>query len=349
MRLRPGWLFIVCALAVAPAAPASAQERPVEEADLPGGQTRTDEERLYDELVAQFQREYLRFTALIQVAPVLPFQEVEGNQGRIEVSRARLGIGGFLGGGVGYRLQTELTRGPSVLDAYISYGSEDVRVLLGRQRIPFSAEALTSAADIPFVNRSRAVRALAPGREVGVEVQAERPDGPLSLRAGVFNARYRERLDGGGEVPQEDRGGVLVVARGQGTAPVGRDGELAVGANAAYDTPDASERVEVPGRLLVGADARARVGDVRLGAEVVAERVDGTDVWREGGYATAGYDLTPTDRALVRYDVFGGTEQLLFGYNRAVTRAASFQVNLAVPLDEAAEPLQALANFQLAF
>ena len=341
-------LFLVASLAV----PASAQERPVEEADLPGGQTQTDEGRLYDSLVAQFQREYLRFTALLQVAPTIPFEEAEGNEGRIEIAAARFGIGGRLGGGVGYRLQTEFARSPAVLDVYISYGSDDVRVVVGRQKAPFSYEFLTSAADIPFVNRSRAVRALAPGREVGVEVQATSASSPLSLRAGVFNATQR-RTAQGAPVSQAQRGGVLVVGRAQGAFDVGGGGALTVGTNVGYDTPDTSDEVEAPGRFLLGADARFRLGALLLSGEYLyartGEAVRPLPRDREGGYATVGYDLSADDRVLARLDVFEGSEEVLFGYNRALTRAASFQANLVVPLDDAAEPFGALANFQLAF
>ena len=346
------WPLAALLLAALAAPPADAQERPVEEADLPGGQTQTDEDRLYDSLVAQFQREYLRFTALLQVAPVVPFEDAEGNQGRIEIAAARFGIGGRLGGGVGYRLQTEFARSPAVLDAYISYGSERVRGIVGRQRVPFSYEALTPAADIPFVNRSRAVRALAPGREVGVEVLAAQPDGPLSLRAGVFNATQRI-ANSGGLLPQRERGGVLVVGRVQGAFDVGGGGVLVVGANAGYDTPDTSDRVESSGRVLLGADARLRVGALLLGGEYLYSRTDDpvavVRLGEDGGYATAGYDLSADDRVLARLDVFNGSEEVLLGYNRALTRAASFQANLVVPLDDAAEPFGVLANFQLAF
>lgn len=332
------------------ASPGLAQERPVEEAEVPDGQTQTDEDRLYDELVAQFQREYLRLTALLQVVPIVPFEEIEGNQGRVEIGAARFGVGGRLGGGVGYRLQAEFARSPSVLDAYISYGSQTVRAVAGRQKVPFSYEFLTSAASIPFVNRSRVVRALVPGREVGLEVQATPSGGPFSVRAGVFNASYQEDAEAGRDVLQRERGGVLLAGRAQGTVPVGTDGEVVLGANAAYDTPDTSDRVEVPGRLLLGVDTRVRLGALRLGGEFLYEDVEGAfGGTREGGYATVGYDLSPDDRVLVRLDSFRDSEQVLFGFNRSLTRAASFQVNLIAPLDERAEPFQALGNLQLAF
>ena len=64
---------------------------------------------------------------------------------------------------------------------------------------------------------------------------------------------------------------------------------------------------------------------------------------------TVGYDLSPDDRVLARLDVFNDTEEVVLGYNRAFTRAASFQLNVVVPLDDGAEPFQALANVQLAF
>ena len=132
-------------------------------------------------------------------------------------------------------------------------------------------------------------------------------------------------------------------------SPLQHDVEIVLGTNVAYDTPDLSDQVEVPGRLLVGVDTRVRRGALRLGGEFIYQDVEGLAGSREGGYATVGYDLSADDRALVRLDSFRDSEQVLLGYNRALTRAASFQANLVVPLDERAEPLRALANFQLAF
>ena len=355
MSLRPAplvGLLALVALLASPSSRVAAQERPVEEAEEAGGQTSTDEERRFDDLVAQFQRDYLRFTALVQIVPRVPFEDAEGNQAGFDVAAAWLGIGGRLGENVGYFLRGNFARSPSLLEAYVSFGTDDVRLIAGRQKAPFSYEFLTGAADIDFVNRARAVQRLVPGREVGVAVRAQPNGGPLTLRAGVFNATQRI-ANGGGLVPQSERGGLSVVGRIQNEVAVGGGGAFVVGANAGYSTSDTSDRVESSGEVVLGADVRLRLGALLLAGEYLYSRTDDPvavlRLGEEGGYATVGVDLSPDDRVLARLDVFNDTEEVVLGYNRAFTRAASFQLNVIVPLDDAAEPFQALANVQLAF
>ncbi len=334
----------------------------MDEAGGGGGQTQTAEEPRYDDLVARFQRDYLRFTALLQVVPTVPFEEVEGDQARIEVATARFGIGGRLDGGIGYFLRGDFARSPSLLDAYVSYGSDATRGVVGRQKVPFSAEYLTSAAAIDFVNRARVVRAVAPGRSVGAQLLTAPGGGPFSLRVGVFNAT-QTRTRTGALLSPRDRGGALVAGRAQAQAGFG-DGTVTFGANAAYNTPDTSDEIEAPGRLDLGADVRVRVGRFLLAGEILRSRfeepysaLDPTGL--DGGYATVGYDLTADDRVLARLDVISveyaerASTEVLLGYNRTLTRAASLQANVVVPLSDADdgydEPSQALLNFQLAF
>ena len=333
---------LLLALGLAPAL--TAQTRPVEEAEEPGGQTVAAEGRLYDQLVSQFQREYLRFTALIQAVPFVPLEEAEGNRERFDLAAARLGIAGRLDGGIGYFLRGEFAKSPALLDVYVSYGSDDARVLVGQQKVPFSREFITGAGDIDFVNRARVVRALVPGRQVGAAFRVSPGGGPLVLRGGVFNASFP------GDLPQARRGGVLLAGRAQGTFPLG-DGVFEAGANVAYDTPDTSDQLDVPGRLLAGADARLRLGRVLLAAEAIAQRVSDTPALdRDGGFITAGFDVTEADRVLVRIDHFRSENELLLGYNRTLTRAASVQANAAVPLDEDdPNPARLVFNFQLSF
>ena len=334
-----------------PAEGRGVQMRPVEETDEAGGQTQTDEERLYDSLVARFQTDALRFTTLVRVVPHVPLEDAEFNQAGFDVAAAWLGVGGRLGEGVGYFVRGAFEREPALLEAFVSYGSDDVRAIAGYQMVPFSYEFLVGLPNIDFVERSRAVRRLAPARSTGAALNAVA--GPVRLRGGVFNPTYTANVTG--ELTTQDvRGGVLVVGRAQSTFGVS-GGEVILGANAAYDTPDASDQIEVPGRLLAGADARLRIGRVLAAGEVLyqdlvlPERFRALDVTTFGGYATLGYDLTAADRVLARLDMFESSGQILLGYNRALTRAASVQVNAVVPLDDRADPAQALANLQLTF
>ncbi len=296
------------------------------------------------------------------MVPVVPFEDVERNQARFDVAAAWFGVAGRLDGGVGYFVRGDLARTRPLLEAYVSYGSDDVRGIVGQQKVPFSAEFLIGAANIDFVNRARIVRQVAPGRAVGAQLRAAPSGGPLSVRAGVFNATQTTARSGGELAPQR-RGGALVAGRLQGEIALGT-GTATVGANLAYNTSDTSSEVESPGRLDLGADVRVRIGPVLVAGEILRSRteapytaVDPTGL--DGGYVTLGLDLTPDDRVLARLDVIGREDadelsnELLLGYNRTLTRTASVQANVVVPVSGTdatyAEPAQALLNFQLSF
>ncbi len=141
----------------------------------------------------------------------------------------------------------------------------------------------------------------------------------------------------------------MLVARAQNTLPHGDGTALTLGTNVSYDTPDSGE-ADVPGRLLVGADARLRAGRFLLAAETIIEQVE-DDLFpdRNGFYGAAGFDLDANNRLLVRLDEFDGTQEILLGYNLSVTRAAGFQANVILPLDGNAEAAQALFNIQFGF
>lgn len=330
-------LPLAAALLLLLPASVGAQDRPPEETEEDAGPTEAEEERLYDALVRDFQTDALRVTALVQVIPrVVLEDEDQGVPTGWTVPRAWLGVGGRLDGGVGYLVRANLASSPGLLDAFVSYGTDDVRAIVGQQLTPFSFEFLTAAAATDFVRRARIVRLLSPGRQVGASVTATPGDGALRLRGGVFNS----------SAPGANLGGLLVVARAQTTLAVGADGRLVLGANAAYDTPPEGSAGEI---LLLGADARLRIGRVLLAAEALVREADAVGADARGGHVTAGVDLSPADRVLARLDVLEDSEELVLGYNRTLTRATLVQVELAVPIDDQGGPAQALANFQLAF
>ena len=332
------------------------QTRPIDEPEERGGaRTADDEVRRYDQLVARFQRPYLRFTALVQIVPYVPLEDDEDRpttQAGFDVAAARFGIAGQLDGGIGYQLRADFVREPALLDAFVSYGTRDVRGIVGLQRVPFSYEQLTSAASIDFVNRSRAVRTIAPPREVGAELRLVPGGGPLVLRLGLFNAAYDY------EAGLTSYGGLLFAGRAQLTLGSRTDRQLIVGANGGYETADTSDGHDIPGRVVAGADARLRYGRVLLAAEGLLVRTDddpyapylGRFSDREGGYVTAGFDVTRKDRALARLDLLSRTDpEVLLGYNRQLTRAASLQANAVIPAGDAAGRARLLFNVQLGF
>lgn len=314
----------------------------------------------FDTFAERFQTDEFQITTLLQVVSRVAFEETEGDQARFEIPRARLGFRGRFDNGIGYRLQTEFVRDISLLDGFVTYGIGHLGGSVGLQQTPFSAENIANDAATDFVERSRAVRQVSPGRSIGVQL-IESPGVPLQLRAGVFNATQRAAVDGT-VLDVRDRGGVLVMGRAQSTFDL-PDGFVTLGANAAYITDDTSEALESPGELDLGVDARVEFGRFLVAGELLRTRTEDPFVATaptglDGGYATVGVDLTPADQLLTRLDVIAvedgeASAHLLLGYNRTLTRTAIIQSNLQIPINDAQDgfdqPLQLLFNFQFAF
>ena len=326
--------FALALLAFALAIPAVAQETPeIETPDT--DRTEADETALYDDLVERFRTDALSVTTTVQVIPIVAFEDNPGGRSGWTVPRVWIGIRGRLDGGVGYLVRANLASTPSLLDALVSYGTDDVRAVVGRQMLPFSFEYVTNVDAIDFVRRSRIVGQLNVDREVGASVTARPGGGPLRLQGGLFNSH----------VSPEPVGGLLAVGRVEGVWGLGQSGRLVLGANALYDR--APDDLSLGTDVRYGADARVELGRFLVGAEVLAREsdLDGADV--RGGFVTAGVDLTPRDRALARLDVLDESVWVVLGVTHVVTRAALVQAELDLPTDD--EPAVALAKFQLAF
>lgn len=332
------------------ALPISAQDRPTDgDGEAGGGQTVTDEEQRYDRLVSQFQREYLRFTTLIQVVPQIPLEETSGLQENFSIPNARFGVAGRLDAGIGYEVQGDFAAIPSLLDAFVSYApSQGTRFLVGRAKVPFSYEFLTGAGSIDFVNRARAVSRLVPARQIGIAARSRVSGEALVLRGGLFNTPTNRPILNT-QLPQSQRGGLTLAARVQSTTQPASGTTLTVGGNLAYITADTAENLDLPSRTLLGADARLRSGRLVLAAEVVALTSEDRFAKRDGFHLTTGVDVTDDTRALVRLDHFEASNDVLLGLNHSLTRAAAVQANVLLPTESDGRPAQFLFNAQLSF
>ncbi|MGI9037240.1 MAG: porin, partial [Gemmatimonadota bacterium] len=105
----------------------------------------------------------------------------------------RLALTGVVGYVFDYTLGVEYDRddaGIDLLDAVISFpvgGGDAFHADLGGFRSPVSREALTDKALLPFVERSQSALALAPGRQLGLQLRGTAMDSRFSAAAGVFN------------------------------------------------------------------------------------------------------------------------------------------------------------------
>ncbi|NNF08526.1 MAG: hypothetical protein HKN21_17320, partial [Candidatus Eisenbacteria bacterium] len=233
-----------------------------------------------------------------------------------------------------------------VLDARVSLAvSPAFAIDLGLFKAPFSAEFLTAAPSIDFVNRSQMVSALAPGRETGVAFRGDVSG--IGYQLGAFNGNGRQGIMG------NDDDNLLFAGR-LSKRRTTSDGSWEVGAHGAFSDDPNRERT------LFGADARVTNGPWLVSAEVLGGEIalDGGAATDPLGYqATAGYMITPDrHQVLVRWDALdlddgtGNQRFVVLGYNFWPTSAFEWQVNYLIPVQWGnVGDHQVLLNFQAAF
>ncbi len=111
----------------------------------------------------------------------------EDRTGAVDLARQRIGVDGRVGTRVEFEIERELGGDGGWRDAFADYRVHpSLRVRAGRFKVPFSLEATTGAAHLDFVNRSRAVTALAPGRDDGVMARGRLWGKHLEHETGLF-------------------------------------------------------------------------------------------------------------------------------------------------------------------
>lgn len=112
-----------------------------------------------------------------------------------ELFEARLRASGTAGVGLEYELRAGLDeerREVELLDARITLPLRpQARISAGQFKAPFGRELLQDRAQIQLLNRSQATEALAPARQVGVQVAGDLLGRRLSYRTGLFNGEGR--------------------------------------------------------------------------------------------------------------------------------------------------------------
>lgn len=130
--------------------------------------------------------------------------DLSGAGGLFEVSRRRLGLEGEFLRHVEFQVEREFGATKTWRDVYVDVRRfEPLQVRLGRTKLPFSLDNLTSFANSDFVFRSLLARQLAPGRETGAMLHGRLLDRRVSYQAGVF------RHDGD-NAPLDDHVGFLL-------------------------------------------------------------------------------------------------------------------------------------------
>lgn len=315
----------------------------------------------FADLARSFQREYLSIGALLQVVADVQDDRNQAGRNGFQLANARVRISGQLDAGFDYLIRVNVAEAPSVLDAAVGYrATPAITVRGGMFKSPFSRELLTGAGGIDFVNRSQVVTALAPNRQVGVQVGGR--SGAIEYAAGAFNGNGRRA---GGN----DNDMLLYVGRASlwpvissAARPADR---LEIGASVAH-SDDAAAPIGVgflPNfqgtRTLWGVDARWQRGPWLVAGEAISAKLDGVAGARnrpEGYHATLGYTTSRRTQALARWDDFradglGISQQLLIlGLNFWPTSATELQVNAVTPVNRGGvRREQLLVNLQFAF
>jgi phosphate-selective porin OprO/OprP len=189
-RLQPAVSGALLCLAFA-VAPVAAQNR---ENNTPTSGAQADEHRVFvmDERPS-FRLGDLRLDITTKVDLELRHSsDVEVDT--VGMEHRRIGVDGRFGDVLGFQVEGELADRDQVWrDVYLELRKwRAVRVRGGQFKIPFGQERLTSISDLDFARRSIPTEALAPGRDIGIEMNGRLFDRTLTYMAGVF------RRDGDG-------------------------------------------------------------------------------------------------------------------------------------------------------
>jgi phosphate-selective porin len=223
------------------------------------------------------------------------FTNQEGTPERLEIRRARVSVFGNAFSKLSYIFQVDVVKRPYLMDLAAAWKfSRALRVTGGQFKIPFSAESLISDNLNTPIARARAVNALAPGRDTGV--QGRDVGVQLSGALGQANSPMVEYAIG------VFRGQTLVDAptahyrAAAGRVMVHPVAKLTVGGDwyVSFSAPPKAEKRREE------AEGSYERGPLRLRAEQIWAQ-DGT-LERRGGYALGAWVLSRRWEPLVRAD-----------------------------------------------
>lgn len=294
-----------------------------------------NQEPLANELRNLLKSESFNVGLLLQSEANFSFENDNYNNGRsFTLGATRLDIRGKVDGGFNYRLQLELRRAVSLLDAQIGYTFENGVQVVGGAFKPFTSRDLDpNPGATDFINRARQVGAMMNSREIGVTVFGDA--GNLRYIIGMYNGNGLNNSNFG-----DNR--FLYTAR-LGYSHEASTGDVEVGLNTAINT----SRFETVGNTgLVSVENRVLYGpyveyssDSWFGTaefqQTRFERADNNlDETITGFYVTVGNKITEKSELLIRWDHLSydirplTSDLLILGWNHQATSLISFQVNI---------------------
>lgn len=307
---------------------------------------------LLEEYEERFKTEEFTVIMLLQSTAAFSFQDDDFNGGReFGIGVPLLDFKGSLQNNFMYRLQLQLTRTPSVIDAFVGYRfSEKFRLIAGEKKPFMVLELDPSPAKTDMINRARLVGAMVNARETGLTFLGDIDE--FYYRAGIYNGTGFSRANDN---------------RFLYTGRIGyKTGDFNIGLNASLNRTRAESvgntgLVSAGDRSIYGAYIKYS-GETFFGtAEFLESQFDLANTTLEekitGFYGTIGYHADEENDFLIRwdhlsFDVSGNedSDRILLGWNRQLTELVSIQVNGLYQVNEVSDNQAGVSgNFQFYF
>lgn len=218
-----------------------------------------------------------------------------------KIRRAKLAVFGNAYEHVKFKLEANFAGTPALDDAFIE--DDHLPYLVGKVgqfKVPFSLEELTSDTEILSIERSEAVKQIAPERDQGISFSGDIPGGLLSYSIGAFNGSKAKAAttysigsnnDAGKNATKNDNDQLLY----SGRLVAKPAGWIKVGVNGLTSTDGSGSSEE--DRTSYGIDLQIKnlKRGCSLQGEYLNQRLEktGTDVTSEGFYVQAGHFIVP--------------------------------------------------------
>ncbi|MFW5974587.1 MAG: porin [Bacteroidota bacterium] len=329
---------------------------------ITAGNTYTQESSLDSLLKQNLRNEYFKVNMLMQTEGRYSIgdEKIYGGS-QFGVANARISIRGNLDNGFFYRLYTDFSSEPNLLDAFIGYEfAEGLRITTGQMKPKQTLDYIPNPGATDFIDRTVITGKLVASREVGVVINGNL--GEVSYYGGVFNGRNPL------EVPKKDD--LYYIGRLQYTFRDWLPGFIQVAVNGSHGGSASGNMggsgPDIKGkRLTYGADFRLESNQWILAAEYLAGEYQllntSVDEKMNGYYTTLGYAVNEDVTVLTRWQNFSldnqefnafdmSSDMLTLGLNIQTTEYISFQVNAEMIMPDSEDNQFGLSGvFQLQF
>ncbi|MFO7800134.1 hypothetical protein [Rhodohalobacter sp.] len=307
---------------------------------------------LLEEYNERFKTEEFNVIMLLQSTAAISFQDDNFNGGReFRIGVPLLDFKGSLQNNFMYRLQLQLTRTPSVIDAFVGYRiSEKFRLIAGERKPFMVLELDPSPAKTDMINRARLVGAMVNARETGLTFLGDF-DG-FYYRVGIYNGTGYSRANDNrflytgriGYKTDDFNFGLNASLNRTREEFVGNTGLESAGDRSIYGA-----YIKYDGETFFGT-AEFLESQFDLNNTALEEKITGF-------YGTVGYHATDKDDLLIRwdhlsFDVSGieDSDRILLGWTRQMTELVSIQLNGIYQVNEVSDSQAGVSgNFQFYF